>query len=180
MDRSQLSYHSEQPQLISSVLLLIQTNMPLAHDQSPEQVFLTFWWFNWFECLLVRVWRVYAAFPFVYKLICCNYHYIKSIGVFPRWAFRSSICVFLLPPFPPCSVVKYVKIFLSVWWLRASSEAVTVPYLTCFGSGLCRDPSESLGTDEHFLHTLTVMQSWIAPLRWRLSQRSQTCHSFLH
>lgn len=66
---------------------------------------LIFGWFSWFEYLVVRVWRVYAAFPFGYKLICCNCHYIKSTGVFSRWAFRSSICVFPLPPFSPCSVL---------------------------------------------------------------------------
>lgn len=41
MDGSELSHHHEQPKFITSVLLLVQTNMPLAHNQSSEQGFLS-------------------------------------------------------------------------------------------------------------------------------------------
>lgn len=112
MAKSELSYHHEQlSQWIASALLLIQTNVPLAHTQSSERGLLTFWWFSGSN-VFVCVWRVYAAVPLGYKFISCSCHHMKSLAVFSRWAFRASICVFPLPPFPLVLLLNLLETFL--------------------------------------------------------------------
>lgn len=117
MARSELSYHHEQPQWIVSALLLIQTSVPLAHTQSSEQGLLTFGdsvvWMSLYVCegfMLLFPWVInsFPAAAIIWNLL------VPFLGGLLELPFVSSPA-----PFFPCSVVKSVEMFLSLWWLTA-------------------------------------------------------------
>lgn len=141
-------------------------------------------WVMFLEHLLSHYWECLSNYSWidqtitVLNLMNISYHYFQQIlNLYvpthtPTFFFFSS-----------CFVVKSIQIFQS---LHGGSGPPAEPWQLhispAFGDQFLYR-SKWVTSDKWAFFTdlaLTVMQSWSALLRWRLSQRSQMCHSFLH